>query len=206
MTKLPDPIITSESPNMRWTVDRYHRAIENGVLTEEDNIELIDGKLSEKMPIGDPHVLCVQIINNFFIRRYMDQYKLGKEDPIVLGNLSEPEPDYYISKLLPLTLANAKPRSPDIYLVIEVADSSLDKDRKEKLPIYAHASLPEYWIINLPERHIEVYTQPQPDNNTYSQIGIHPEGESFTSPFCGPVTVADLLPPPYPTESGTENS
>jgi Uma2 family endonuclease len=118
----------------------------------------------------------------------------GVQDPIKLAD-SEPEPDFTVLTLRADDYASGKPESDDIYLVVEVADSSLDYDRDDKGPIYAENGIAEYWIVNLIDRCVEVYRDPQPDGK-YVSVQILQAGESITLSKLPSVTVAvaDILP------------
>jgi Uma2 family endonuclease len=144
----------------RFSVDDYERMIRSGILDENDNVELIQGEIIEKMAKGDPHCASVKKTNELFVFRFRGRATIGNQDPIRLGD-SEPEPDITLLKFEADFYGSRKPLSQDVLLLIEVADSSLDFDRDIKLPIYAEAGIQEYWIVNLLEDKIEVYRDPQ---------------------------------------------
>jgi Uma2 family endonuclease len=151
--------------HLRFSVARYEQMIDSGILTENDPVELIRGEIVEKMPIGDEHVACVNRSNRMFIRRLGDRAVVSVQNPVRLAD-SEPEPDVALLALRDDDYASGKPRSADVFLVVEIADTTLDYDRDIKLPLYAENSLVEYWIVNLLDRCLEVYRHPQP-NGTY---------------------------------------
>ncbi len=190
----PAPVALSAPRPFRYTLDRYHEAIEAGVLTENDRIELIHGELIEKMSIGKPHRDCVDRLNTYFTTRYIQTHICAVQNPVTLAPDSEPEPDYALVIRESYSQRSGNPEPPDIPLVIEVADSSLPFDREVKAPLYAAAGILEYWIINLKHDQVEVYTQPNTTTGVYDSIQRFGKGSSFASPFCGDVTVAELLP------------
>lgn len=178
----------------RLSVKSYERMIEEGILTENDQVELIRGEILKKMAIGDPHTACVKRLNRLFSARLSNQALLSIQDPIVLPD-SEPEPDVALLRLRNDYYASGKPQAADILLLIEVADSSLDFDRDVKRLMYAHAGIVEYWIVNLIDEVIEVHRRPHQVQEVYQSISIFGRGQDVdTQPFPGEVFgVADLL-------------
>ena len=177
-----------------WTLERYHRMIELGILTPEDRVELLFGQIVEKMSIGEMHAACVKVLSKYFNRRYLDVYELMQENPVTLPNESEPEPDFAIVDLKEDNYKSGHPTPADIHLVIEVADNTLDTDRRVKSVLYALAGIPEYWIINLKQRQVEVYLKPDTAAGTYGSLTHYREEAAWESPFAGSVAVKDLLP------------
>ena len=177
-----------------WTIERYHRAIAAGVLTQEDRVELLRGDLIETMPIGENHAGTVEGLGEYFSERIGGKYRLRSENPVTLPDNSEPEPDYVVARKLPRHMRKHHPTPTDIFLLIEVAQRTVDKDRNIKGPIYAAAGIPEYWIINLERRLVEVHTQPS-DDGVYHSVVHYGEHRMFDSPFMGETAVDDLLLP-----------
>jgi len=145
----------------RFTIEEYHQMGEAGIIAEEQRVELINGEIVEMSPINSPHGGVVNLLNNLLHKLLSDQYIISVQNPVELGKYSEPEPDLTVLVHRPDFYAKSHPTPSDVLLIIEVADSSLQKDREVKLPLYAEASIPEVWIINLPERQVEVYRQPK---------------------------------------------
>ncbi|MGB3849066.1 MAG: Uma2 family endonuclease [Tunicatimonas sp.] len=143
-----------------FTVDEYHRMAETGILTEDDRVELINGEIIAMSPINSPHGGSVKRINNYFSNLLGNQVIVSVQDPLVIGDASEPEPDVMLLKPRDDFYASAHPQPKDVYLLIEVADSSLHIDRKVKLPVYALAGVSEVWIVNLMDKQIEVFHSP----------------------------------------------
>jgi Uma2 family endonuclease len=143
----------------RFSVAEYHRLIEIGLLTEDDPVELIEGYLVMKMARNPPHDCVIQLLTRILARVVPDDWDFRTQCAMTLSD-SEPEPDFQIVRGSALDYQSRHPTPPDVGLVIEVADSTLPSDRSDKLRIYARAGIPVYWIINLPDRLIEVYTQP----------------------------------------------
>lgn len=146
-------------------VKEYHIMAESGILTEEDRIELLNGEIVCMSPIGSKHVACVNRIINTIAPVLNGKAILSAQNPIIVDDLSEPEPDFAILKPKDDFYENLLATSKDVYLIIEVSDSTLAKDREIKLPLYASSGIPETWIINLEKNEIEVYREPK--GNTY---------------------------------------
>jgi Uma2 family endonuclease len=160
----------------RYSVDDYEEMIRLGVLTENDRVELIRGEIVAKMPIGPKRAICVEGLNERLVLRTIGIASVRIQDPVRLVD-SEPEPDISLVRPPRQRYASEHPRPPDIFLIIEVADSSLDYDRDTKRPMYAEAGITEYWIVNLVDDCLEVYRGPQPDG-TYREERVLRRGES----------------------------
>jgi len=147
----------------RFTVTEYHRMAEAGILREDDRVELLDGEVVEMTPIGPRHAGRVKRLNRIFSARVGDRAIVSVQDPIVLGTHWEPEPDVVLLRPRPDFYGSAHPRPEDVLLVVEVAETSLERDREIKLPAYAAAAIPEVWILNLLEDGLDVYRDPASD-------------------------------------------
>jgi Uma2 family endonuclease len=145
----------------RFTVHDYQRMGEAGILGEGDRVELIDGQVLEMPPIGPPHSNCVTQLNWLLSRRLSDEFRLAVQNPIRLGEHWEPQPD--LAVLRARDYAAEHPGPADVLLVVEVAQTSRGYDRDVKLPRYARAGIPEAWLVDLPGRVVEQYTEPAPD-------------------------------------------
>jgi Uma2 family endonuclease len=143
----------------RFSVAKYHKLIEIGVLTEDDNLELLDGYLVHKMSRNPPHDAAIQKILKRLFRILPPDWDLRIQSAITLSH-SEPEPDLAVVRGDETRYLTNHPGPTDVGLVIEVADSTLDSDRADKGRIYAEAGIVYYWIVNLVARQIEVYTLP----------------------------------------------
>jgi hypothetical protein len=144
---------------LRWTVDQFHQMIEVGILTEGDPVELLDGWLVTKMIKNAPHRIATGRLHRKFDRILPPGWHLSLQDPITLAT-SEPEPDFAVVRGLPEDYPRSHPGPPNVAMVVEVADASLERDQGLKKRIYAHAAIPIYWIVNLIEHRIEVYSDP----------------------------------------------
>jgi len=192
MTKFIEPLLQS-FPEFSWTLERYHEAISKGIFTTADKVELIYGKIIDRMPSGGTHAECVQVVADFFRDRFAGKYTYREEKPVTLSSHdSEPEPDLAI--VTKKRYAPDHPTEVDIHFIVEVAQDSIRKDQTVKVILYAEAGIQEYWIINLEKRRIEVHIDPLPEEGAYGSVNNYGEGSDFTSPFAGEVVVAELLP------------
>jgi Uma2 family endonuclease len=154
--------MTVELARRLFTVDEYHRMAEVGILTRRDRVELIDGEIVEMSPIGPPHVRCVMYLNEVFVRRLEGRALVSGQMSLRLSQWSEPEPDLALLRPPLAKYGQEIPASGDAVLVVEVADTSLHRDRVVKLPRYAAAGVPETWIVDLNGGAVEVYREPSP--------------------------------------------
>lgn len=143
-----------------FTVAEYYKMAEVGIIKSTDRVELINGDIIPMSPIKSPHAGIVDFLVEMLVITLHGEYVIKGQNPLRLSNTSEPEPDIVVAKFRKDRYASKHPRPKDVFLLIEVSDSTLDKDRKIKLPLYAKAGIPEYWIINIPKKQIEVYREP----------------------------------------------
>src|SRR6266581_1270330 len=145
-----------------FTLDAYHRLGELGVLDEDDRVELLDGQIVEMTPIGGAHAACVIRLNDLLSRRSGSDTSVSVQNPVVLAERWEPQPDIAVLRR-PGGVAGAWLPSPsDVLLVIEVADMSLERDRGVKIPRYAAAGIPETWLVDLVGNAISLCREPGP--------------------------------------------
>ncbi len=147
------------TPFRRFSVDEYHKLIEVGILTEDDNIELLDGYLVHKMSCNAPQDTTIQKAMKRLFRALPPDWDLRIQSAITLSE-SEPEPDLAVVRGDETRYLTRHPGPADIGLVIEVAEATLAGDRAHKGRIYAQAAIPCYWIMNLVDAQVEVYTGP----------------------------------------------
>lgn len=145
----------------RFTIREYQKMGESGILGEDDRIELIAGEIVEMSPIGSQHAGHVARVQDAVSRAVARQAIVWVQNPVDLDDYSEPEPDLTLLRPRDDFYASQHPRPADVLLVIEVSDSSARYDREVKLPLYAHAGIPEVWILDLAVAdHIDMYRQP----------------------------------------------
>jgi hypothetical protein len=177
----------------QFSAEDYHRLAELGFLPPDARVELLDGEIHDMSPIGPFHGGLVRRLNRLFSSCAKGRWILSVQDAVRLDKYSEPQPDVVLLKPAPDDYTAHHPTPDDVLLLIEVADSSLEFDRRKKLPLYARAAIPEAWIINLQELEIEVYREPHLTN--YGSKCVFRPGEKL-SPQKFPdvkVDVAELL-------------
>ncbi len=166
----------------KLSFEDYQRMAEAGILTEDSRVELIEGVIVEMPPIGSYHAGIVDQILRLFASQ-LTSAVLRIQSPIRLGNYTEPEPDIVLLKPRNDFYKKSLPQPEDILLIIEVADSSIDYDRKIKIPLYAEHGIPEVWLIDLTLQQIEVYLEPSKDG--FRKL-LRPAPETALSPALVP--------------------
>ena len=163
----------------RFTVDEYHRMGRAGVFHEDDRVELLEGQIVEMSPIGPAHAGCVAALTGLLSRAGHERVVVWVQNPVDLGERSEPQPD--VALLAPRADAyrTAHPRAQDMLLVIEVADTSLEHDSDGKVPLYAAAGVPEVWLVNLTDDSVTVYRDPV--GGRYATVRTARRGETVAS-------------------------
>jgi Uma2 family endonuclease len=156
------------TPRRLFTVDEYERMIQAGIFAEDDRLELIDGEILTMSPIGSRHAACVRRLQRLFTQQLADQVFIDVQNPLLLDDHSEPQPDVVLLKDRPDLYATEHPRPEDVFLVVEVADTSLAYDRETKVPAYAGSGIPEVWLVDLTAAAIEVYRSPS--SNGYQEV------------------------------------
>jgi Uma2 family endonuclease len=158
-----------------FTADAWQQLGQTGVFPPDWRAELIEGEIFDMPPIGTTHCGCVDWLSQYFIRRLPEQYGIRAQNPLRLGDLSEPQPDILILRHPPKHYRDHHPGADDVLLLIEVADSTLSYDRNTKTPLYARFGIGEYWIINLPDTQVEIHAAPV--NGKYQHHHLATPGE-----------------------------
>jgi hypothetical protein len=143
-----------------FTREEYHRMGEVGILKPTDRVELIRGEIVNMSPIGPRHAAFVNNLNQLLVTRLAGRAIVSVQNPVVLADDTEPQPDLAILRRRPLPYKDAEPVTADVLLLIEVAESSLAYDRSTKLRLYAEAGIPEYWVVDTVAESVEVYRAP----------------------------------------------
>jgi Uma2 family endonuclease len=177
----------------QFTVEDYYRLGEVGMIQPDERTELLDGVIYPMEPIGPFHGGVGASLEQYFWQLSNGRWIVRSQYPIRLNNSSEPQPDIALVKPASHQYKRRHPTPADVFLVIEISDTSLDVDRGLKLPLYGRATIPEYWIVNLQKEVIEVYRKPHPSG--YSVALTYKAGEKI-SPAQFPdveVDVAELF-------------
>ena len=186
---LQDPVVPA-----RWTAEQYLRLVDEGVLGPDDRVELLEGVIVSMAPQNVPHAAGVTRATHCLTLAVVGRAHVRPQLSFVAGKYSVPEPDLAVIAGGLEVSDRAHPR--DALLVVEVSDSSLKQDRLTKAPMYAAASLPEYWIVNLRDGCVEVRREPDSKARRYRHVTIARRGD-IIEPVALPgvrIAVHDLLP------------
>jgi Uma2 family endonuclease len=183
----------------KWTRLEYDRLAEAEILGPEDRIELLAGEMIVKEPQYSPHATAIQLVQRTLDKAFGPGWSVRPQLPIALDEESEPEPDICVVPGDPRDYRDAHPGRP--VLIVEVSLSRLGFDREHKGSLYARAGIADYWIVNIPDRRVEVYREPVPDGAAsfgwrYGR-SVALGSDQRISPLAAPaaeIAVADLLP------------
>jgi Uma2 family endonuclease len=162
-----------------FTVGEYERMGETGVFSPDARVELIEGEIIEMSPIGSRHAACVEPTAELIRESLERRFQVRSQNPIVLNDFSEPQPDIVVLRSRLDFYRSAHPVPEDVLLVIEVADTTVQYDRYTKMPLYARAGIPEVLLFNLPDDQLEYFSQPA--MGTYQVSRVLNRGERFES-------------------------
>ena len=177
------------APPRLFTVAEYYRRTEAGIFGEDDRVELIEGEVVAISPIGSRHAACVERLGAL-IRRALSAEPISVrfQNPVRLGEYSEPLPDVSVVRARDDFYATAHPTAPDVVLLIEVADASLMYDRHTKIPLYARSGIAELWLVDLVNQVVEVHSAPAPAG--YGQVRCFEEETPVTSAVLPQIGIA----------------
>lgn len=176
----------------RWSRQEYDKMIDAGVFAAGERLELIEGEIVQMAPQNPQHATAITAAAEALRAIFGTGHTVRVQLPLALGDRSEPEPDLAVVWGHWRDFAAGHPSMA--VLVVEVSDSSLEFDRVRKQRVYARAGIPEYWVINLIERVIEVYHEPRVDGYASRRIfdeasRLAPQGSRAAA-----IAVRDLLP------------
>ena len=191
--------VTRQSPQALpaprlFTRAEYHRLAEANLFFQE-RVELLNGVIVAMSPQNSPHAGTIHRLLRILLHLLGTDVAIRVQAPIILDDWSEPEPDLALCQPDPHDYTREHPHAAQVLLVIEVADTSLTYDRSEKAAAYAARGIPEYWIVNLPERQVEVRTAPDRAAQRYRQILLASTGETLALLGHQTLSVAAVLPP-----------
>ena len=161
----------------RFAVSEYHQMAQAGILGEDDRVELIDGEVTEMTPIGRRHAACVDRMSKLFERTFGDDAQVRVQNPVVLGEYTEPQPDLALLRPRADFYASGHPTQDDIFLLVEVAETSAEPDRRVKVPLYARSGVQEFWLVDLDGDTVTVYQDPTPSG--YGTVRVVRRGEEL---------------------------
>ena len=187
---------TTEAPfTVRlWTIQEYHHIVEAGIFHPEERVELIAGQIIRMSAKGTAHTAAVRRTARVLRHLLENQAEVYTQDPIQLDDSSEPEPDIAVVRIDSLDYADHHPTPLEVYLIIEVADSSLRYDCEPKAKAYAQSGIADYWVLDVNERKLHVFREPTQEG--YQSEVILSE-EASLSPLQFPtlvIALQDMLP------------
>jgi len=162
-----------------FSVADYHKMAHAGIFSPAERTELIKGEVVAMSPIGSHHAACVDRLNHIFTRALSDQVIVRVQNPVILDNHSEIEPDIALVDFQPDFYEKKHPGPTAVRLLVEVADTTLNYDRKIKLPLYAASGILETWLIDLNNGNVEIYLSPTASG--YETIRIFRKGKTIVS-------------------------
>lgn len=194
----PQKYLNASPKPYRWTREEYYKLGETDFFADK-RVELIEGEVIEMSPMYSPHMTSVTLADDVMREVFGKGWVVRIQGPLSLGTDSDPQPDVAVVAGKTRDFKDAHPSTAA--LVIEVAVSSLDYDRKQKSSLYAKAGIKDYWIINVEDEQLEVYRRPIADANgiygfIYAQTLIFKKGD-VVKPLAkskATIAVADLLP------------
>ncbi|MBD2500076.1 Uma2 family endonuclease [Anabaena azotica] len=178
-----------------WTVEEYHRMAEAGIFGADERVELLEGKIIWMIAKGTAHRSAVSRTDRLLQNSLKNVALICVQDPVKLNERSEPEPDISVVKVDPLDYADHHPTPSEVYLIIEVADSSLKLDCETKAQAYSQAGIKDYWVLDVVNRQLHVFREPTPEG--YKVKVVLAEDETIT-PLEFPdlqIVVLEMLPP-----------
>lgn len=182
--------MTSVSPK-RFSLAKYHRLIELGLFQQNERIELIRGQIIQMAAKGTPHSVCNTLLFGELFTLLQGQATIRNQEPIILGEDSEPEPDLVIVRNRGDRYLDSHPGTTDILLVIEVSDFTLKYDRETKLSLYVESGIGNYWLFNLVTNCWEAYSQPYQtqDSFEYAARQIYLPNNAIALPHFSSITL-----------------
>lgn len=144
------------------SAEEYLRMGEGGVFAPEARLELIEGEIVERAPIGSPHAGLVNILLRLCSRAAGDLAVVSVQNPLIVGDRSVPQPDLVLLRPRADSYTRSHPTTADVLLLVEVADTTLPFDLGTKIPLYARGGIPEAWVIDVQERVVRVFRDPSP--------------------------------------------
>ncbi len=199
LSSLPEAETTPwiPGPLYRISVEQYEAMTASGAIPESHRVHLINGLLVQKMTQKPPHVVADELCGSELLRVIPSGWHLRTSKPVRLpAQFSEPEPDRTIARGTIRDYEGRHPGPGDIALVVEISDSSLAEDRKLATEVYGPAGIPVYWLVNLVDRQVEVYSEPGPGG--YRSSAVYAAGHTIPVVIdgreAGQIAVEDILP------------
>jgi Uma2 family endonuclease len=168
-----------EPARFQFNADQFERMVETGIFTDDDRVELIDGELLTKSPIGSRHVACVNALTSLLVLAVGDRGIVSVQNPIRLNASNEPLPDVAVLRPRKTRYRDALPTGKDVLIAVEVSDTTSVYDRSTKLPLYAANGVREAWLVDLQAARVEVHARPR--GGSYTRTVTFDAGEIVRS-------------------------
>ncbi|MEM6446699.1 MAG: Uma2 family endonuclease [Cyanobacteria bacterium P01_D01_bin.123] len=187
-------------PTWQFSLEQYHAMVRSGILTDDDPVEFLEGWLVLKMPKRPPDRVAMRLLRSTLERIIPTGWYVDSQEPITTAD-SEPEPDVVIVRGRTQDYLDRHPAATDLALVVEISDTTLQRDRELKKRTYSRANVDIYWIVNLPERQVEVYSFPlaNTDSPDYARCQIFRAGDrlpvQIDNVVVATILVDEVLPP-----------
>ncbi|HMV51515.1 MAG TPA: Uma2 family endonuclease [Blastocatellia bacterium] len=196
----PKYVADEPATKRQFTVEEYRRMIAAGVFDEDERVELIEGEVLQMAAKSLRHVAGVRRVTKVLGKSLGKAVFISAQDPIQLGDISEPEPDVVVAKPSSTDYEDHHPTPEEIFLIVEVAETSLNVDRKRKLPLYAQAGIQQFCILNLRDEEVEDYRDPASEG--YRNKQTYKASQSFNLVAFPKIkiNVADLIPQTFTPE------
>lgn len=183
------------APSLRtWTREEYDRLADLGVFKADERLELVDGQIVRKMTHNPPHFQAFTRVSTWLGGIVGQGLYVRSMGPIALSDISEPEPDVVVAIGTDETYSDRHPEPSEVVLLVEISHSSIDRDRRIKLPLYAAAGIPEAWLLDIDSRKLEIYRDPF--EGRFKSVTILAESETAATHFApeASIRVSALLP------------
>ncbi len=181
----------------RFSRQEYHRLSELGFFSPEERVELIRGEIVKMAAKKTPHSVCSTSLIELLIIGLQGRAIVRSQEPIVLSNDSEPEPDVTILRDRQDKYLSTHPHPKDVLLLVEISETTLSYDRETKLQLYAEHGISDYWIFNLVDRCLKLYSDPLPEVKNYRSRQVFFPGETVSLPGFSDIKVdLDRIFPP----------
>jgi Uma2 family endonuclease len=183
----------SSAEVFRWTADSFEVAGEAGLFGDA-RVELVDGEVFYLAPMLPPHAEAVRRLTYLLIRNLdPGRVTVGGNDPIRLDERNEPLPDVWLAEGGLGTYAGRHPSPADLRLAVEVSDTTLGRDQRRKLPVYAAFEVPVVWVVALSRERVFEYREPDPESRAWASVTTLVRGQSLTVPGTDLVVPVELL-------------
>lgn len=190
-----DPSLEQEIASRRFTVSEYYKMAEAGIIQPDERVELIEGSIFRMSPKGTGHSAATTLAARFFIENLGNRAVVRIQEPVLLDEHSEPEPDIVLAIPGEKNYAHHHPTPGEILLVMEISDTTLHYDRTVKARLYAQAGIPQYCLLNLNRREIEDYRDPGEEGYRSKQTYTADQSFSLEAFPDLNIPVSNLLPP-----------